>query len=111
MEQKLGFKGKMVKIDENTNLTIIDESINRLLKRLEVDVHIEHTFSGTPSRTMLRNIVARIYGVSEDLVIVRNVTSEYGIGISKAHIHIYADSGQLKRIEHKHILKRNGITA
>ncbi|MEM1525724.1 MAG: 30S ribosomal protein S24e [Ignisphaera sp.] len=109
LERRLGNRGKVVKLDESTSLTIVNEDINKLLKRLEVDVHIEHIFTGTPQKHFLRNVIAKAYGVSEDLVVVKSVSTEYGTGISKAHIHIYVDEDTMKKTELKHTLKRNRI--
>jgi len=109
LEGKLNRKGATLKIDENTSLTVVEETINKLLRRLEIDVYIEHITTSTPSRTAIRNAIANIYEVPEDLVVVKSVATEYGVGISKAHVHIYADQNLMKRVELKHILKRNGL--
>jgi small subunit ribosomal protein S24e len=109
LENKLGRKGTTVKIDENLSLTVVEEEINKLLGRLEVDVYIEHITSSTPSKATIRNAIANIYGVPLDLVVVKKISTEYGIGASKAHIHIYADQSFMKKVELRHILKRNEI--
>lgn len=109
LENKLGLKGKTIKLDNNTAITIVNENVNRLLRRLEIDVYIDHIQGGTPSRSFLRGSIAKIYGVPEEVVVVKNVISSYGRGASEAHVHIYADIDQVRRIEHKYILKRNNI--
>lgn len=109
LEQKLGYKGKTIKVDDKISITVVNENVNRILKRLEIDIYIDHIFSGTPSRAMLRSIIAKIYNVSEDVVVIKNIVSEYGAGASEAHIHIYASSDCVDNIEHKYILKRNNL--
>lgn len=109
LERRLGHKGQVVELGESARLTIVNEGINKLLKRLEIDVYIEHIYTGTPQKSLLRNAIASTYGVPEEFVVVKSVSTEYGSGISKAHIHIYADQDLMKKTELKHILKRNGI--
>lgn len=109
LEKKLGLKGKTIKIDENMGLTVLNEGINKLLSRLEIDVHIDHITTGTPSKHTLRSIIAKLYGVPEDVVVVKKIESEYGIGVSRAHIHVYADGNEMRKIEPDYILKRNGL--
>uniref|UniRef100_A0A7C2Z9M3 30S ribosomal protein S24e n=1 Tax=Ignisphaera aggregans TaxID=334771 RepID=A0A7C2Z9M3_9CREN len=111
LEQKLGQRGKIIKLDENTVLTVVNEAINKALRRLELDVSIEHVFSGTPSRAAIKSAIAKLYGVSDEVVIVRNVVTKYGVGVSSAHIHIYADADFMKKVEVRPILKRNGLQA
>lgn len=107
--KKIGLKGKTIKLDEKTLITVLDEKINKLFRRIDVEMYIEHIFSGTPSRSFVKTIVAKLYGVSEENVIVKNVSSEYGLGVSKVHVHIYSDLDYMKKVELKHILKRNNI--
>lgn len=109
LEKKLGKRGRTIKLDEKTSITVLNENVNKLLKRIELDVHVDHTFSGTPSRTLLRNTIAKLYDVSEENVLVKNVESKYGVGISIAHVHVYSDTDYMKRVELKYILKRNGV--
>lgn len=110
IEKKLGLRGKTIKLDESTGLTVVNEGVNKLLERLEVDVRIEHVFGGTPSRAVLRKAIAKLYGVPEDVVIVKNIVGEYGIGSSRAHVHIYSDVGKMISVEPKYVLKRNGVS-
>ncbi|MEM4506394.1 MAG: 30S ribosomal protein S24e [Ignisphaera sp.] len=109
LEKKLGKKGKAIKLDEKTSITIMNESVNRLLKRIELDLYIDHVFGGTPSRSLLKNVIANLYNVPEENVIVKNIKSRYGIGTSMAHIHVYSDINYMKRVELKHILRRNNV--
>lgn len=107
LEPRLGRKGKTMKLDENTVITIVGESLNKLLKRLEIDVVIDHVNAGTPSRALIRGSMARVYEVPEDVVVVKNISTEYGIGTSKAHVHIYSDKDLMKKVEPEYVLKRS----
>lgn len=109
LEQKLGRKGRTIKIDENTVVAIVNENFNKLLKRLEIDVSMDHTYAGTPSRTIIKNAIAKIYEVPEDFIVVKSISTEYGVGVSKAHVHVYIDQDIMKKVELKHVLKRNNM--
>ena len=109
LEQKLGKIGRTSNLAEGVIATIIDEKLNKLLGRLEVMVLIDHLTTGTPSRSTIRDFIARLYGVDPQLVIVREILSEFGRGRSKAHIHIYESFERLRLLEPKHILRRHGV--
>jgi small subunit ribosomal protein S24e len=109
LQQKLNQKGKMVKISDDISITILDEKYNKLLKRAELSIYIDHIKVGTPSRKDLRKFIASIYKVDEDNIIVKNIESEYGKGSSKALIYIYEDLKYAKLLEPQYIFKRHGI--
>jgi len=109
MSMRLGFQGKTVKISDDMSIAILREFENKLLSRVEIELYIDHITRGTPSRKELQKIIASLYSVSEDLVIVKRVMSEYGRGGSKAHINIYLNKDAIKLLEPKYILKRLGI--
>lgn len=101
-------RGQMVKTQDLT-LTVVDERVNKLLKRLEVIAYVDHITRGTPSRKEVREIVAKLYGVPEEVVVVKSILSEYGRGSSKAYVNIYSDADAAKKVEPKYILKRHGM--
>ncbi len=109
LEKKLGNKGKTISISEDMSATILDEKLNKLLKRIELELYIDHIKTGTPSRKDVQKIVASIYGVSEDRVIVKNILSQYGRGSSKAYVHVYEDITLARLVEPKYIFKRLGL--
>ena len=109
LEQKLGKVGHTSSLAEGVTATVVDEKLNKLLGRLEVIVLIDHLTTGTPSRATIRDFIARLYGVDPQLVIVKEILSEFGRGMSKAHIHIYESFERLRLLEPKHILRRHGV--
>lgn len=109
LQQKLNQKNRVIKVAENISVTVLDERYNKLLRRAEVIVYIDHIDTGTPSRKDLRTYIASIYGVDENSVVVKNIESEYGRGSSRAVVYIYEDAEYLKLIEPLYILKRNGL--
>ena len=109
LEQKLGKVGYTSNLADGMIATVIEEKLNKLLGRLEVFVLIDHLTTGTPSRAIIRDFIARLYGVDPQLVIVKEILSEFGRGRSKAHVHIYESFERLRILEPKHILRRHGI--
>jgi len=109
LEQKLGKVGYTSNIAEGVTATVVDEKLNKLLGRLEVIILIDHMTTGTPSRATIRDFVARLYDIDPQLVIVKEILSEFGRGRSKAHIHIYESFERLRLLEPKYILRRHGI--
>ncbi len=110
-ELKLGNQGKSFSMGEGVTVTIVKEWYNKLIDRLELDLHFDHITTGTPSRTQVRDFVAKLYGVDPKLVVVKKILGEYGRGASRAHVHVYRSFDRLKLIEPEHILKRMGIEA
>ncbi|MDK6028337.1 hypothetical protein QPL79_03035 [Ignisphaera sp. 4213-co] len=106
---KLGYAGKTIKISDDLSVTVTREEENKLLSRIELEVYLDHVTRGTPSRKELQKILASIYGVAEDMIIVKKILSEYGRGSSKAHVHIYLDRNFIRLVEPKYILKRLGL--
>ncbi|RLG77464.1 MAG: 30S ribosomal protein S24e [Thermoprotei archaeon] len=102
-------RGKRFVIGENVEGYVVRERYNKLVGRRELEVVIDHMFKGTPKRSEMREALAKLYGVSTDLVIVKRILSEYGWGKSRARVHIYDNIERLKAFEPKHILRRHGL--
>ncbi|HDD25465.1 MAG TPA: 30S ribosomal protein S24e [Acidilobales archaeon] len=98
---------KRISMGPDYEILVVRERRNELVKRLEIDTYIAHVGKGTPRRADIRKAIAQNYGKSEELIVVRKIESEFGIGLSKAEIHIYDDIERLKLFEPKHILKRH----
>jgi len=86
---------------------IIEEKYNPLIKRREVVVKITHIGKSTPSRAAIKHSLAKYYNVSIEQVIVREINTEYGIGLSKAIVHVYDSVERAKMFEPEYILKRD----
>jgi small subunit ribosomal protein S24e len=98
--------GKTIQIGE-FNGEVISEKDNPLIKRKELIVRIGHIGKSTPSRGLIRHEIARIYNVEPELVYVRGIKTEYGMGVTEAEVHIYSSVERAKLFEPKHVLKRN----
>ncbi|MEM0285352.1 MAG: 30S ribosomal protein S24e [Sulfolobales archaeon] len=99
---------KVVKVDSG-ELKVVSERYNGLVRRLEVEAVVSHQGLPTPSKKSLAEALGRIYSRSPDLVIIRRVESDYGVGLSRVYAHIYDSLDRLKSFEPEHILKRHGF--
>ena len=109
LQQRLVQRNKTIKVSDDISITVLNEVYNKLLRRAEVEVYIDHIKVGTPSRKELRKFIASIYRVDEAGIIVKSVLSEYGRGSSRALVYIYEDPRYARLLEPQYILKRNGI--
>ncbi len=99
---------KTASLEDGSVLHVLEEKQNKVIGRLEVSGIITHVGKGTPARKELRSAIAKIYGAKEELVILKYVKSEYGMGRSRIKIHIYESEERLKLFEPEYILKRGG---
>jgi small subunit ribosomal protein S24e len=101
--------GKVAVVKEGAELRVVSERFNKLIRRLEVEAVVTHQGMSTPSRRELIEVLSKLYSKSPELVIVRKIESEYGVGVSRVYAYIYEDPDRLKSFEPKHILKRHGV--
>jgi len=87
---------------------IVEDKYNPLVKRRELIMVIHHVGKSTPMRINMRLAISEKYGVPIERVYVRNIKTEYGIGRSRARIHIYDTVERAKAFEPQHIIDRNG---
>ncbi len=98
---------KLVKINGYT-AEVVTERYNSLIGRREIVLRINHLLNSTPSRIQVRLNVARAFNVEVERVYVRSIKTEYGMGVSRAEIHIYDSVERALAFEPKHIIERNG---
>lgn len=87
---------------------VLADKYNPLVKRRELTLLVHHEFKSTPMRINLRLALAEKFGVDIQRVYVRRIESEYGIGLSKAEVHIYDTLERALAYEPKYIIDRNG---
>lgn len=87
---------------------IVLESYNKLIRRKELLLRVYHTGTGTPSRSLVRGEVAKLYGVDPSLVYVKKIKSEYGAGVTEIHVHIYDSKERSAIFEPEYLVKRHG---
>ena len=98
---------KEIEIDRDVKMYVIEEKYNPLIKRIEVMGLIYHIGKGTPARKTIREKVANAYNKPIDVVYIRKLESEFGIGRTRALIHIYDSVERALAFEPKHIIQRD----
>ncbi|MCS7097100.1 MAG: 30S ribosomal protein S24e [Candidatus Methanomethylicia archaeon] len=89
------------------DLEIVSKRENKMLSRLELDIVIKHVHSGTPNILSVRETVASLLKIDVDRIYVVRIVSEYGVPLSKAHVHIYDSKEKALEIEPEHIINKN----
>ena len=88
-------------------IEILRERENKPLARKEVDFRVDHAGAGTPSRADIRAKIAAQLDAPKDNVVIRNLDTKFGAGITEGSARIYSDSDKIKRIELDHIVARH----
>jgi small subunit ribosomal protein S24e len=89
---------------------IISEKENPLLKRREVDFHVEHGQTGnTPPRLDVRKAVASALKKDADLVFVKKLETKRGTNSAVGTANVYDSVEQAMRIEPGYVVKRNAL--
>lgn len=90
-------------------MEITQKRENALLKRTEVRFTIDHRGEATPARGAVVDEIARQTKASRDVVVLNNIDTVYGGGMSKGYAKVYASRDAAFEFESDYILKRNGI--
>jgi small subunit ribosomal protein S24e len=88
-------------------IEIVHQKRNELLKRTEITLRLNHTGSGTPSRTEVRKKIADMLGVEIERVYVKKIGTKTGSMTSIGEVNIYDSADQARYIEPKYIILRN----
>lgn len=99
--------GKHVRLMDKYDAEIVEERYNPLIGRLELEVKVTHFGEGTPSRGIIRQGLAQLYGKSVEQVYIRKVRTEYGAPVSSIEVHIYDDVERAKYFEPEYVIKRD----
>jgi len=97
---------KTATLEDGSVINVLRERDNKVVGRLEIEGIITHMNKGTPSRKTIKSAIAELYNKGEELVVIKYVRSEYGMGRSKIKAHIYNDIHRLKLFEPEYLLKR-----
>ena len=100
--------GKRIDLEEGVWAEVVRDFYNPIIKRRELDLVIHHVTKPTPMRINLRLAISERFGAPIERVYVRSIETEYGIGRSRARVHIYDSAERAKQFEPKHIIDRNG---
>jgi ribosomal protein S24E len=88
-------------------IEILDEKENKPLARKEISFKVEHMGTTTPSRADVKSKIVAQYDADSSTVVIANLDTHFGIGITKGSARIYSDPEQMKRIEHEYLIKRH----
>jgi small subunit ribosomal protein S24e len=82
---------------------------NKLLERTEVNFSVEHSGESTPTRDTIRSTIASAMSVQKERIIIDQMESEYGIGLTKGYAKVYDSPEALTKSERYHLLVRNNL--
>lgn len=90
-------------------IEIKSEKKNPLLKRTEIYFTIDHAGETTPKRGAVLEELVKITKAKKDTIVLDNVESVFGKGVSEGYAKVYESKEIAQEIEPEFILKRNGI--
>jgi ribosomal protein S24E len=87
---------------------IVSKEENPLLKRKEVTFRIEHhKEGGTPTRKEVKEQLANLLKIDQELVYLKNVKTKTGTTVAVGEANAYESIEQANLIEPKYIIARN----
>jgi small subunit ribosomal protein S24e len=92
-----------VKID------ITEKKENLLQERTEVRFTVDHTGEATPTRKAVIDEISKMMKAKKGTVVINNIDTQYGRGISKGYVKVYASEEAALKFEREYLLKRSGI--
>ncbi len=99
---------RRVEIGNGVYLEVVVERRNDLLSRTEVQAIAHHELKSTPSRSDLREALAKAYSRSPDSVYIKSIKTSYGVGLSIVHAHVYDSHEAALKVEPLYVLARHG---
>lgn len=90
-------------------IEIIDETENPMLHRRDVRFRVTHD-EATPERLSIRDSLAAKLGMEAEEVVVRELSTKFGMRTTIGEAKVYDDESFAREIEREHILDRNKIT-
>ena len=82
-----------------SNLTIVTEKRNDLLKRREVVIQAEFAGKSTPAEAEVQKSLAEKLKAKENLVVIKKIRQVYGSPQAVVGAYVYDDETTLKAIE------------
>ncbi|MDR0508685.1 MAG: 30S ribosomal protein S24e [Candidatus Methanoplasma sp.] len=90
-------------------IEITEKKENLLQERTEVRFTVDHTGEATPTRKAIIDAIAKMTGAGSNTVVLNNVDTQYGRGISKGYVKVYKSEDAARKFEREYLLKRSGI--
>jgi small subunit ribosomal protein S24e len=88
------------------DIEITKERENPLLDRNEITFNISNT-GATPSRDNVKNKLVAMLNSKYELVVLGNLTTEYGAQKTVGYAKIYLDAKRAAEVENDYIIERN----
>ncbi|KAF5410801.1 MAG: 30S ribosomal protein S24e [Candidatus Methanocomedens sp.] len=88
------------------DIEITKERGNPLLDRNEITFNISNT-GATPSRDEVKNKLVAMLNSKYELVVLGNLTTEYGAQKTVGYAKIYSDAKRAEEVENDYIIERN----
>ena len=87
-------------------LKILEDNQKPLLSRREL--MFEASFDAkTHSRQDFRKSIAENLKANEELVIIKNIDTEFGYRMAKVLVHVYKNKADIEAVEPKYVMKRH----
>jgi len=86
---------------------ILQERENKPLARKEIEFRVEHIGGTTPSRADVKAKIVAHFDADGSTVVIRNLVTKFGIGVTEGSAMLYTDPEQMKRAELGYVLKRH----
>jgi small subunit ribosomal protein S24e len=90
-------------------IEITEKKENLLQERTEIRFTVDHTGEATPTRKAIIDSISKMTNAGKDTVVINNVDTQYGRGISKGYVKIYKSEASARKFEREYLLKRSGI--
>ena len=87
-------------------LKILEDKQKPLLARRELLVEVSFD-NKTPSRLEMRKKLAENLKISEEIIIIKNIETQFGYRKANVIAHVYQNKKDLESVEPKHIKKRH----
>ena len=90
-------------------IEVTEKKANPLQDRTEVYFKVDHTGESTPTRKAIVDELSKMLKAKKDAVVLNNLDTTYGRGISKGYAKVYGSKESALEFEREYLLKRNGI--
>ncbi|MFA5452561.1 MAG: 30S ribosomal protein S24e [Candidatus Methanomethylophilaceae archaeon] len=90
-------------------MEITEKKVNPLFNRTEIRYTASHISEPTPTKAAVVDEIAKLMKVKKETVVLYNVDTVYGCGVSKGYAKVYESKEAAQKFEPEHLLKRNGI--
>ncbi len=88
-------------------IEILRERENRTLSRREIEFRVDHSGNTTPSRADVRAKISAMFNADVESVIIKEMHTCFGAGITGGEARIYSSPEQARRVELDYVIRRH----